>query len=50
MSTMVAWDVRLDGRILDTVFFGESCEKSYVYNSLVDHDGYHPSIEIRKVG
>ena len=41
-----AWDVYLDGKLLDTVWFDEDCDSEYVRNALVDHDGYHPGIVV----
>jgi len=43
-----AWDVILDGEVIDTVFFNDGCDKEYVRASLIDHDGYDPSIEVRE--
>lgn len=48
----IAWDVygpdEEDGHVglLDTVFFGGTCDRQYVLDALIDHDGYHPGIEI----
>ncbi len=40
----VAWDVYLDGRCIDTVFYRPDYDRDAVKRSLVDHDGYHPAI------
>lgn len=51
----VAWNVywkdsSLKGyKLLDTVFFDEDCDKEYVYDSLVNHDGYPTDIKILEV-
>ena len=41
------WDVYLNGKLIDTVFFDVDCDKDYVYRALVEHDGYPPGIEVR---
>jgi hypothetical protein len=43
-----AWDVFLNGKLIDTVFFDEDMGKDAVYQSLVNHDGYHTAIVVRK--
>jgi hypothetical protein len=45
---MQAWDVFLNGKWLDTVFFDKGCDKDYVLRALVGHDGYDPCITVRK--
>lgn len=44
----VAWDVYLNGMWIDTVFYDSDCDREYVKKSLIDHDGYHPNIVIRR--
>lgn len=44
----MSWDVILNGRVIDTVWFTKDCDADYVRRSLIDHDGYHPSITVRK--
>ena len=39
-----AWDVWLNGKYLDTVWFSTDCDCQYVKQSLIDHDGYSPNI------
>jgi len=41
-----AWDVYLNGKLIDTVFYTADCEAEYVKHSLVDHDGYDPAITV----
>jgi hypothetical protein len=45
-NKMTAWNVYLHGRKIDTVYFAASCTRDYVLDSLVNHDGYNPNIEI----
>ena len=50
MSRFDAWDVILNGKVIDTIF----CDKDaydawHMKHSLVNHDGYDPSIKVRKV-
>lgn len=42
------WDVILDGKVIDTVFYQPSCDADYVRRSLIDHDGLDSRIEVRK--
>lgn len=46
---MRAWNILIDGEIFDTVFFDDDCDKVYVYESLVNHDGFPSGIEIVEV-
>lgn len=43
-----AWDVFLNGKKIDTVFFTPDCDRDYVYRSLVGHDGYDARIVVRR--
>ncbi len=45
---MNAWNVRLNGKLIDTVFFDKTCDKDYVLSSLINHDGYDSRITIGK--
>lgn len=50
---MNAWNVYLNGKKVETVFFNSRCDggaridAQQVKESLVNHDGYNPSIEVR---
>ena len=46
---MNAWDVYLNGKHIDTVFFTKDRDKDYVLKSLINHDGYNPGIIVKKV-
>lgn len=46
---MQAWDVELDGELIDTVFYDSDCDADYVKRGLIDHDGYDSRIEVVKV-
>ena len=43
-----AWNVYLNGRVIDTVFFDADCVRDYVYRALVNHDGYDSRINVFK--
>lgn len=53
-TPQIAWDVygpvedEDDGKVrlelIDTVFYNANCDQDYVTRSLIDHDGYDPSI------
>lgn len=45
---MIAWNVFLNNKLIDTVFFTEDCDGEYIVKSLVDHDRYHPNILVQK--
>ena len=45
---MKAWDVILEGEIIDTVFYNNDCDADYIKQSLIDHDGYDPRIEVKE--
>ena len=40
------WDVYLHGKLIDSVFYDADCDKDYVLDGLVNHDGYDPNIEV----
>lgn len=41
-----AWDVYLNDKLIDTVFYDNDLDADYVKKSLVDHDGYDPNIKV----
>lgn len=43
-----SWDVYLNGKLIDTVFFVKGVTKDYVYRSLVEVDGYDKNIIVVK--
>lgn len=44
----VAWTVLLpEGTVIDTVFFTPDCNKTYVRDALVNHDGYPAQIIVQ---
>lgn len=46
-ASSVAYDVYLNGKLIDTVFYtGYTADE--VKDSLIDHDGYDPDIEVKK--
>ena len=47
---MKAWNVYLNGEVIDTVFYDDDVEADEVKRGLVDHDGYDPAIEVREGG
>ena len=44
---MKAWDVILNGEVIDTVFYDNNCDADYVRDGLINHDGYDPMIEVK---
>ena len=46
---MNAFNVYLGRKLIDTVFFQKGIDAGYVYDSLVNHDGYNPAIRVVSV-
>lgn len=44
-----AYNVRLDGKLIDTVFYCDKGAKEEVKRSLINHDGYDPGITVTEV-
>lgn len=44
-----AFNVRLNGKLIDTVFYCDKEAKEEVKRSLVNHDGYDPEIVVTEV-
>ena len=44
-----AYNVRLNGKLIETVFFCDKNAKEEVKHSLVNHDGYDPEIVVTEV-
>lgn len=51
---MVAWNVYLNGKLIDTVFWNKKCDGGAIITaedvkeSLVNHDGYDYRIVVKK--
>ncbi len=45
---MKAYNVYLNGKLIDTVFFNKTCDSQYVKDSLISHDGYDYRIIVKK--
>jgi hypothetical protein len=45
---MNAFDVYLNGKLIDTVFYAKSFTVSEVKESLINHDGYDQNIIVKK--
>lgn len=50
MSKMKAFDVMLNGRRIDTVFFRADSTVKEVKDSLVEYNKYDPDIEVYELG
>ena len=44
----MAWNVYLNGKLIDTVFYDKSCDAEYVRRGLISHDGYDDRITVKK--
>lgn len=42
----IGWDIFLHGVWQNTVYYTATCDKDYVRDSLISHDGYADNIEI----
>jgi len=40
------WDVYLNGKKIDSLYFDKDCDKWSIRNGLINHDNYHPNIQI----
>lgn len=47
---MTAWDIYLDGQLIDTVFYHTGIKLDEVRRGLIDHDGMSKYIKIKKSG
>lgn len=45
---MTAWDVYLNRKRIDTIFYTADQTAEDVRRSLINHDGYDPGITVRK--
>ena len=48
MTASIAWDIFLNGKHIDTVFYAPDCDRDYVRRSLINHDGYDSRIVVRR--
>jgi hypothetical protein len=50
MKPAIAFDVILNNKVIDTVFYSVSSnvDELEVKQSLINHDGYHPNIKVMK--
>ena len=48
MAAHQAWNVYLNGKLIDTVFYAPDCDAEHVRRGLIDHDGYDPAITVRR--
>jgi len=44
----MSWDVILNGKVIDTVWFTKDCDADYVRSSLINHDGFDSRITVRR--
>lgn len=45
---MVCWNVFLHGKWIDAVYYDADCTHDHVKSGLINHDGYHPNIKIKR--
>ncbi|MFW6272831.1 MAG: hypothetical protein ACOC2U_03530 [bacterium] len=43
------WNIYLDGKLIDSVPYTEDCDKEYIQESLIKHDGYNQNIVVKAV-
>jgi hypothetical protein len=48
MAAHQAWNVYLNGKRIDTVFFVPHLNADYVRRALIGHDGYNQAIAVRR--
>lgn len=44
----MSWNVYLNGREIDIVWYTKDCDAEYVRRSLIEHDGYDYRIVVRR--
>lgn len=44
------WEVYEDYDYIDTVYFDDGCDKEYVREQLIEHDGYPNNITLSCIG
>jgi hypothetical protein len=44
----VKWNIYLGGEYITAVWYDQDCSEEYVLRTLIEHDDYHPDIEVRK--
>jgi len=45
---MQAWNVFLDGNLIDTVWFQDDLNQDWILDALINHDHYDPDINVAK--
>lgn len=48
MRNFICWNVYLNGKLIDSVYYQSTCDQEYVCTSLIDHDGYNPNIVVKR--
>lgn len=48
MNANVGWDVFLNGKKINTVFYTPDCDAEYVRTTLINHDGLDSRIVVRR--
>lgn len=48
MRANIGWNVYLNGKFIDCVYYMPDCDAEYVRTSLINHDGYDSRIIVRK--
>lgn len=46
---LVMFEIRLNGKYFDEVFYSKNMTADEVKKSLIDHDGYPSNIEVKRV-
>ena len=46
MSAHQGWNIYINGKWIDKVFFDPDCDHDYVKKTLIEHDGYGPNIHV----
>ena len=48
MTQMIWWSVYRNGKLIDSVPYEKGCNKQYVREGLINHDGYPSDIEVEE--
>ena len=47
--SQIQWDVYLNGKLVDSVFYDNDCDQEYVRRTLIEHDGYNCNIVVARI-
>ncbi len=49
-NRMIRWQVVLNEKVIEEVYYTADCDAKYVKETLINHDGFNSGIEVRSRG